>query len=117
LNAIMPDRVIEEKPVAAGVVHRYVTQDPGKQRGCFFPWRRAMAHKDGRRRRETQQRRHRVEVMVPVNYFRGVRDGVKVIDDLRSGSADISSHFTKSRTISDGFVPLLQQTKRQVANV
>jgi hypothetical protein len=99
------------------MIHGDITKDPWKSRRKFFPWNPSMAKVDCRDARKAQERRHRFQVMLAMNYIRGRRHRVQISNDWNCGGSDFLCHFSQPGAVRNRCMAAVEQPNRQIPYV
>src|SRR5690349_16357289 len=83
----------------------------------LFPRQPAVTEENRRRVWKTQQRRHRLDVMLPVNEIGRGCNCVEVVDDGDRRLAKLACSVAQLRTVNDGAVAAAKQVRRQLTDV
>ena len=67
-NAILRNAILEHEPIATGVIHSDISENSRKVWRCFFPREPTVTEVDCWSSRKVQQRDHRIDMMLSVNY-------------------------------------------------
>src|SRR5262249_52125578 len=99
------DTVLEEQPVAASMVHRDVTQDSRESGRSLLPGQPSVAKVDRRHTRKPQQRRHSLQMVLPMDNVGRDGNSIEVVDHRNSSGSQLGGHLSHYRAVGNRRVP------------